>query len=198
MMAEKEINTPFAVINADDYYGAESYKIIGDFLAAPSIGKTEEYCLIDYQLDNTLSESGTVSRGVCKVDANGFLTDIAEHKKIRREGNLITGELEGTGEVLFQGKEPVSMNLIGFRPSVFGHLNRLFSGFLHENIHRNDVEFYIPFAMNEVIRSGDARVKVLHTHEKWFGVTYREDREMVMTSLKSLVNQGLYPSDLWA
>ena len=184
LMAEKEIHTPFAVINADDFYGAGSYQVISKFLTAEPKGNKEEYCIVDYQLDNTLSESGTVSRGVCKVSHDGYLTGIAEHKKICRKDNLITGELEGTGIVTFTGKEPVSMNLIGFRPSMFGYLQKLFADFLRRNISKNDTEFYIPSAMNEVIHSGAARVKMLHTDEKWFGVTYREDREMVMNSLK--------------
>jgi NDP-sugar pyrophosphorylase family protein len=197
MMADGSIDTPFAVINADDFYGADSYRMMYEFLSDRPADGVEEYCLVDYQLDNTLSESGSVSRGVCKVDSQGYLADIKEHKKIIRSGNLITGEAEGTGSVVFTGREPVSMNLMGFGPSIFGHLHHQFSDFLQNNVRNHNAEFYLPFAMNEVIRSGQARVKVLHTHEKWFGVTYREDRDMVMKSLKYLVAQGLYPSDLW-
>lgn len=196
LMAEHEIDTPFAVINADDFYGSGSYRIIHDFLASPVYRNTEEYCIVDYKLENTLSESGSVSRGVCHVNKEGYLTDIAEHKKIIREGDKITGDLEGTC-VAFTGNEPVSMNLIGFRPSMFLHLKELFSNFLKRNITRNDAEFYIPFAMNEVIKSGKAKVKSLHTPEKWFGVTYREDKDMVMANLKALVEKGVYPDDLW-
>src|SRR5512145_329373 len=140
LMARDAISTPFAVINADDFYGADSYKVIGTFLSAPQKGSLEEYCLVDYQLDNTLSESGSVSRGVCQVSADGFLTGIAEHKKICREGNIITGELEGSGTVTFTGTEPVSMNLMGFMPSMFEHLNNQFREFLDKNIGRNDAE----------------------------------------------------------
>jgi NDP-sugar pyrophosphorylase family protein len=197
MMADGAITKPFAVINADDFYGSDSYRIMVEFLSKKQPGGVEEYCLVDYQLDNTLSESGSVSRGVCKVDSQGFLADITEHKKICRNGNKITGEAESAGQVVFTGKEPVSMNLMGFRPSMFGHLKSQFINFLQANISKNDAEFYLPFAMNEVIRSGGARVKVLHTKEKWFGVTYREDREMVMNSLRKLVAQGIYPADLW-
>jgi UTP-glucose-1-phosphate uridylyltransferase len=197
LMAEPEINSPFAVINADDFYGAGSYRIISEFLSATQSGHPEQYCIVDYQLDHTLSESGSVSRGVCHVDSQGFLTGIAEHAKIMRQQNRITGEFDGN-IVHFTGKEPVSMNLIGFRPSMFHHLRNQFITFLQQHIHENKAEFYIPFAMNEVIRAGEARVKALHTDEKWFGVTYREDREMVMASLKSLVAKGVYPNDLWA
>ncbi len=197
MMAEQEITAPFAVINADDFYGAESYRIMYDFLSKPSPGKTEEYYLMGYRLDNTLSESGSVSRGVCRVDPEGYLTAIHEHKKIAREGNSISGEMDGSPRVTFSGDEQVSMNLIGFRPSMFNHLRRLFVSFLKQQITENTAEFYIPFAMNEVINSGQACVKVLQTPEKWFGVTYREDREMVVNSLRKLVDQGKYPPDLW-
>ena len=198
MMADGVIKEPFAVINADDFYGAGSYRVIVDFLSGNHPRGIEEYCLVEYQLDNTLSESGSVSRGVCKVDHQGYLSDITEHKKIMRNGSQITGEAENTGPVKFTGKEPVSMNLMGFRPSLFGYLQDQFRHFLQKNAGRNDAEFYLPYAMNEVIRSGKARVKVLHTSEKWFGVTYREDRDMVMKNFKKLVAQGIYPPDLWA
>jgi UTP-glucose-1-phosphate uridylyltransferase len=198
LMADGAITAPFAVINADDFYGPDSYRIMVEFLSKKQPEGIEEYCLVDYQLDNTLSESGSVSRGVCKVDDLGFLSDITEHKKIRRHGNQITGEADGIGQVVFTGKEPVSMNLMGFNPSMFGHLQSQFVSFLQANAAKNEAEFYLPFAMNEVIRSGEARVKVLHTKEKWFGVTYREDRETVMNSFKKLVAHGAYPHDLWA
>jgi hypothetical protein len=198
MMAEDVITEPFAVINADDFYGPDSYRIMVEFLSRKQPEMMEEYCLVDYRLDNTLSESGSVSRGVCKVNDQGFLTDITEHKRICRNGNQITGEAEGTGRVVFTGNEPVSMNLMGFKPSMFVHLKRQFIRFLQTHLGHHDAEFYLPFAMNEVIRAGEARVKVLHTKEKWFGVTYREDREMVMNSLRKLVAEGIYPSDLWA
>jgi len=197
MMAENEINTPFAVINADDFYGAASYQIIADFLCAEQAGKIEEYCLVGYQLDNTLSESGAVSRGVCKVNNEGYLTDIFEHKKIYREGSQIYGETEGKNHIVFTGKEPVSMNMIGFKPSIFNHLNRLFAGFLQQHITENNAEFYIPYAMNEVIRAEEARVKLLHTHEKWFGVTYQADRPHVQSRINDLYDQGAYPGKMW-
>lgn len=197
LMAEHEIDTPFAVINADDFYGPESYRTIHEFLVAPQSAETEEYCIVDYKLENTLSESGSVSRGVCHVDEQGYLTDIAEHKKILREGDTILGDLDGV-PVCLTGKEPVSMNLIGFVPSVFNHLKNQFKEFLRRNIDKNDAEFYIPFAMNELIQSGRARVKAIHTPERWFGVTYRDDRQMVMKNLKALVEKGVYPEDLWA
>jgi len=198
LMADGVIDVPFGVINADDFYGSESYSIMHEFLTGKQSGEVEEYCLVDYQLANTLSESGSVSRGICKVNSEGYLTDIREHKKIIRNGNQLTGEAEGLGQVVFTGNERVSMNLIGFRPSMFGYLKGQFENFLKGNAENNNAEFYIPFAMNEVILSGKARVKALPTKEKWFGVTYREDRDMVMSSFGKLVAAGIYPKDLWA
>ncbi len=198
LMAADRINTPFAVVNADDFYGASSYRIMADFLSKPQTGNPEEYCLVDYQLDNTLSESGAVSRGVCKVDSKGYLTDITEHTKISRNGNKIMSQIAGKETVFFTGRERVSMNLMGFRPSMFGHLQQQFIDFLKLNVNNHSTEFYIPFAMNEVVRTGKARVKVLPTHERWFGVTYLAEKEMVASNLKDLVQQGIYPADLWA
>jgi bifunctional N-acetylglucosamine-1-phosphate-uridyltransferase/glucosamine-1-phosphate-acetyltransferase GlmU-like protein len=198
LMAADQINTPFAVVNADDFYGATSYKIMADFLTRPQTGNLEEYCLVDYQLENTLSESGAVSRGVCKVDGNGYLTDITEHTKISRNGNKIMSQIAGRETVYFTGHEIVSMNLMGFMPSMFGHLQQQFIDFLQLHANNNSAEFYIPFAMNEVIRTGKARVRVLSTQERWFGVTYRAEKEMVANNLKDLVQRGIYPADLWA
>jgi NDP-sugar pyrophosphorylase family protein len=196
LMAADKVSTPFAVVNADDFYGARSYRIMFDFLSKPQQGEIEEYCLVDYRLDNTLSESGHVSRGLCHVNADNYLTDITEHKKISRNGNEIVS-LTDSGKILLTGKERVSMNLMGFLPSMFDHLQQQFTAFLHVNSKNKDSEFFLPSAMNEVIKSGKARVKVLPTLEKWFGITYREDREMVMNSLKNLVQQGIYPTSLW-
>jgi UTP-glucose-1-phosphate uridylyltransferase len=196
LMAAGKVNTPFAVVNADDFYGARSYRIMADFLSNSRKKDGEEYCLVDYRLDNTLSESGYVSRGLCKADADNYLMDITEHKKISRSGNEIVSLTE-SGKLILTGKERVSMNLMGFLPSMFDHLRQQFITFLNGNSQNNDAEFFLPSAMNEVIKSGKARVKVLPTPEKWFGVTYREDRDMVMNSLKLLVNNGVYPDSLW-
>ena len=196
LMAATKVNTPFAVVNADDFYGAQSYRIMSDFLSRPQQGSPEEYCLVDYRLDNTLSESGYVSRGICNVSRDNYLTDITEHKKISRNGNEVSSLTE-SGKIILTGNERVSMNLMGFLPSMFEHLRQQFTAFLNVNSGNKDAEFFLPSAMNEVIKSGKARVKVLPTMEKWFGVTYREDRDMVMNSLKKLVDQGIYPTSLW-
>jgi UTP-glucose-1-phosphate uridylyltransferase len=196
LMADGKVDTPFAVVNADDFYGAQSYRIMADFLSQPRLNPPEEYCLVDYRLVNTLSESGYVSRGICSVNKDNYLTDITEHKKLKRDGNEISSLTEN-GKIILTGNERVSMNLMGFLPSMFDHLRQQFAAFLEANYLNNSAEFFLPSAMNEVIKSGKARVKVLPTMEKWFGVTYREDREMVMNSLKELVDRGVYPTSLW-
>jgi NDP-sugar pyrophosphorylase family protein len=196
LMAAPKVDTPFAVVNADDFYGSQSYQVMADFLSAPQKGGMEEYCLVGYKLENTLSESGSVSRGLCVVNREHYLEDITEHKKIMRTDNGIVSVTE-KGTLNLTGKEMVSMNLMGFLPSMFGHLDKQFSEFLATNSGNPAAEFYIPFAMNEVIHQGAARVKVIQTPEKWFGVTYKEDRDMVMNSLRSLVDKGIYPPSLW-
>jgi UTP-glucose-1-phosphate uridylyltransferase len=198
LSAKEQMTAPFAVINADDFYGKESYKIIFNFLLQHQNQKPEEYCLVDYQLLNTLSESGTVSRGICRVDKNDYLTEIVEHKKIGRFANEIVSITGDESHILLTPKERVSMNLMGFMPSFMEFLHNQFIKFLQNNIENPASEFFLPIALNEAIISGFAKIKVLSTHEKWFGVTYREDRNMVVNSIKHLIDTGVYPADLWA
>jgi hypothetical protein len=197
LVAQQKISTPFAVINADDFYGAASYKVMADFLTQPSEENTDIYCIVGYTLENTLSESGHVSRGVCMTDENSFLKSIEEHKKIFRRGSVIVSQLDETRTAEFTGKEIVSMNLMGFTPSLFHHLNAQFRTFIQDNIKNLNAEFYLPAVINEVVREGRAGVKVLQTPEKWFGVTYKEDRSMVINSLIKLLEAGVYPVNLW-
>jgi bifunctional N-acetylglucosamine-1-phosphate-uridyltransferase/glucosamine-1-phosphate-acetyltransferase GlmU-like protein len=197
-VAQQNIATPFAVINADDFYGAASYKVMADFLTQQSSEEnTDTYCIVGYTLENTLSESGHVSRGVCMTDEEGFLKSIAEHKKIFRRGSVIVSQLDETRTAEFTGKEIVSMNLMGFTPSLFRHLNAQFRTFIQDNIKNLNAEFYLPAMINEVVREGRTSVKVLQTPEKWFGVTYKEDRSMVINSLIKLLEAGVYPVNLW-
>ncbi|MBN1414857.1 MAG: NTP transferase domain-containing protein [Bacteroidales bacterium] len=197
MVAEKKITTPFAVINADDFYGSLSYKVMVDFLTQPQEGEVDSYCIVGYELDNTLSESGHVSRGVCVTDENGFLQSIVEHKKIFREDNGIKSQVDDTHHTEFTGKEIVSMNLMGFMPSVFQHLRSQFKTFIQANIDNLSAEFYLPSVMNEIVKEGMARVRLLQTPEKWFGVTYKEDKPMVINNLIKLLEEGVYPVNLW-
>ena len=197
LVAERKVSTPFAVINADDFYGVGSYKVMADFLTQPQDGSIDSYCIVGYPLENTLSESGHVSRGVCDADENGFLKSIVEHKKIFREGSVIKSQLDETHSTPFTGKEIVSMNLMGFMPSMFHHLKSQFVNFIQSNIDNLSAEFYLPSVVNEVLKEGKARVKVLETNEKWFGVTYKEDRSVVINNLISLLEEGVYPVNLW-
>jgi hypothetical protein len=198
LMAEHEINTPFAVINADDFYGADAYRVIYDFLSKPrSNNIIEEYCLIDYLLKNTLSKSGSVARGICQVDSNGYLTDIIEHTNIYESGNTYYSVLSDKSKQQLTGNEHVSMNMMGFLPSFLSHLKNLFNDFIKQNLNNNTAEFYLPVALNQVIQNGKAKVRVLSTSARWFGVTYADDRKLVIDSLRDLVSKGTYPRDLW-
>jgi hypothetical protein len=185
------------VINADDFYGAASYKVMADFLIQAPEKSMDTYCIVGYTLENTLSESGHVSRGVCMIDENGYLKSISEHKKIFRQDNTIISQIDEARSVEFTGKEIVSMNLMGFTPSLFQHLDAQFRTFIRDNIDNLNAEFYLPAMVNEVVKEGKARVKVLQTIEKWFGVTYKEDRTMVINSLIKLLEAGVYPVNLW-
>ncbi len=197
LVAREKINSPFAVINADDFYGAGSFKIMADFLIDTYNDKTENYCIVGYPLAHTLSESGHVSRGICMADKDGFLTSIVEHKKIYKEGTIIKSQLDDNTVIEFTGKEKVSMNLMGFMPSVFNYLDTQFRAFIRKNINNPNAEFYLPALVNTVIKEGKARVRLLQTSERWFGVTYKEDRQMVISNLINLLEAGIYPVNLW-
>ena len=197
LVAQKKVSTPFAVINADDFYGANSYKVMADFLTKPQEGGIDSYCVAGYKLENTLSESGHVSRGVCVADEKGFLKSIIEHKKIFREGPVIKSQIDETHYTEFTGKEIVSMNLMGFMPSLFQQLKSQFITFIQSNIDNLNAEFYLPSVVNEVVKEGKANVRVLQTAEKWFGVTYKEDRPVVINNLIKLLEAGVYPVNLW-
>lgn len=198
LMAEHEVSAPFAVINADDFYGTDSYRVIHDFLSKPQTDcEIEEYCLVDYLLKNTLSKSGSVARGICKVDPDGYLLNIIEHKNIYETGNEYYSELPDKSKLKLTGNERVSMNMMGFQISFISHLKILFDHFISQNINNPAAEFYLPVALNHVIQEGLAKVRVLSTSAQWFGVTYANDRKMVADNLKDLVDTGIYPADLW-
>lgn len=198
MVAAAKIREPFAVINADDFYGAHSFALMAEFLSAVN-PEQEEYCLLGYQLNNTLSEYGYVSRGICEVDDNGLLLNVTERTHIYiTEENQIVYRAENGEEVELTGGEIASMNLMGFTPLVFKHFRHFFSAFIQRNYQHPKAEFYLPFVINEIIKSGLARVQVILTPEQWFGVTYRKDKEIAQQKLKALVKQGVYPESLWA
>lgn len=194
LMAADAIRGPFAAINADDFYGVESYRL----LAAHLLSGTADFAMVGYTLDKTLSEFGAVARGVCRVDRDDYLESVVELTGIAREGGEIRNtDAEGRVTPL-TGAEPVSMNIWGFTPRVFPQLRERFEAFLHQ--HGADVksECYLPAAVNELTAAAQARVKVLRTNDSWFGVTYREDHARVTASIRHLVEQGLYPEDLWS
>jgi UTP-glucose-1-phosphate uridylyltransferase len=192
LMAKDVINEPFAAINADDFYGAEAYQVIARYLK--KLTDPKQYAMVGYQLNNTLSEFGSVSRGICVTNAEKQLTKITETHKIRQEGNRILCESE-TGELT--GNEIVSMNFWGFHPSLFQNIENQFIDFLKENIHAPKSEFYIPFVVFEMILKGQASVDILTADSPWFGVTYKEDKPYVIEQIQKLTNRGVYPQKLW-
>lgn len=195
MMAENVINEPFAVINADDFYGYESFKILADQLNAFA-GGLNHYCMVGYRLANTLSESGAVARGVCRTDANGFLANVVERTHIERVDGVIKFK-EGESWTEVEENAPVSMNMWGFTPEYFAYSSKSFTNFLDKSIGNLKSEFYIPTVIDELISAKQVDVKVLDTASKWFGVTYPEDRDGVVAKLQELVDKGDYPTPLW-
>ena len=198
LMGAEVINEPFAVINGDDYYGKESFQILGDWLRAHE-GKTCEYALVGFELDNTLSESGGVSRGIGASGEDGFLTDVVEHHKIAMaEDGRIYGENSVTGEnVELAPKALCSMNMWGFTPDYFEKSGNIFTEFLRANISELKSEFYIPYAIDCIIKSGEGKCELLQTPSRWFGVTFQEDRPGVVAKFQEFADKGVYPSPLY-
>ena len=194
--ARKRVSTPFAVVNADDFYGRNSYDTIHRFLAGTNPGSTE-YAMVGFRLDDTLSDHGTVSRGICRTDDQGYLTSIVEHKKIERLGTTITHISDDGTTTELSPDDVASMNMFGFAPSVFGLIEREFLRFLENNAQNPTAEFYIPSLMTGLIDAGVARMRVLPTSSHWFGMTYRQDRSAVQAQIRSYVEAGEYPRKLW-
>ncbi len=195
MMAEEKINEPFAVINADDFYGFESYQILGDFLRQCEVGSMD-ICLLGYKVANTLSRHGSVSRGVCAVDTQGDLLEVVERTEVYYKGDAIFYK-DGEDEVSLDENTLVSMNMMGFTPAIFEKCRSFFKLFLAENKDNLKAEFFLPLVLSRVISEG-GRVEVQSTPEKWFGVTYKEDKQGAMDSIKELIAAGKYPAALWS
>jgi NDP-sugar pyrophosphorylase family protein len=194
LVASPVIHEPFAVINADDFYGEETFRSIARHLQSGS----SDYAMVSFKLRNTLSEFGSVARGICKVDANGYLNEIVERKDIELvDGQVVDTDSEGN-EVRLTGDEVVSMNMWGFTPDIFPQLLEKFQEFLREHAADSKAECYIPSTLNALIAAGTARVRVLPGGETWFGVTYREDRPRAAGNIRRLVEGGYYPKGLWA
>ena len=196
MAAKDVIDGPFAVVNADDFYGRDAYKLIHDFLANLDEYNSTTYTIIGYPLPKTLSEHGHVSRGVCEVDADGNLIKVTERLNIARESDGIYYHEDGKSFPLKEDTS-VSMNLMGFDPTFFDYLEKYFVDFLNESINNLKSEYLLPSVVNELAVTNQVKVKILKTDAQWFGVTYQEDRPIVIEKINNMVNGGLYPSNLW-
>lgn len=197
LCAAPVIDGPFTVINADDFYGASAYRLLNAALRAPQPPDLPEYCMVGYVMRNTLSPHGSVARGVCRCDDGGYLQSIEELTKIEMEGEGARNTDPDGSVRKFSGDEMVSMNIFGFVPRAFDHLRREFRRFLDANSTDQKAEFYIPTMVNEVIQRGEARLKVMPSEDEWFGVTYREDKPVVVKRLRALIDAGRYPEKLW-
>ncbi len=191
------VNEPFAVINADDYYGKEAFRIIYNYLNS----ETEDsylYCMAGFVLGNTLSENGAVTRGVCKANADGWLVDIVETSDIIKDGNHARATAKDGSDTNIDLDSIVSMNMWGFRPSLFDELEKGFEEFL-TGLSSEDIkkEYLLPEVVGNMVYSNKAKVKVLKTLDKWFGVTYKEDKDLVIASISDLINKGVYPHKLF-
>lgn len=199
LCAKDLITSPFAVINADDFYGASAFQAIHDFLAADHPGY--EYAMVGYRVENTLTENGHVARGVCEMDGtNKFLSGIVERTHIEpREGGAAFTEDDGKNFTFLPAGTIVSMNLWGFTPDIMTEIEGRFPDYLRENLPRNPLkcEYFLPLIPNQLIEEGKATVEVLPTHEKWFGVTYHEDMPKVQQAIQQMKENGLYPENLW-
>jgi dTDP-glucose pyrophosphorylase len=199
LAARNFVKGPFCVINADDYYGQAAYKKMADFLAGADSGASPSpYAMVGFDLINTLSENGAVSRGVCVADGSGCLASIEEHEKIaaRNDGQILCEDCSGNPKSLSKDAV-VSLNFWGFMPDVFEGLNKNFAAFLLKNASNSSAEFYLPFAVDSMIKQGQARVTVLKSPDRWVGVTYKQDSKTVSEHLARLARQGLYPRPLW-
>ena len=201
LAAKDLIDGPFAVINADDYYGPEAFKVIYDHLSTHEDGTVYDYCMVSYLLKNTVSENGSVARGVCVANADGTLRSVTERTRIETYENGIHYTEDG-GESWHDlpADAPVSMNLWGFGKSFLDEAERRFAGWLTENLPKNPLkcEYFLPTVASELIDEGKAAVTILHSRDKWYGVTYREDKPTVVAAIAQKTQDGLYPEDLWA
>lgn len=197
LVAAPKINEPFVVINSDDFYGAEAYKTIAEYFSSPDKDYVSKYCMLGYNIKNTLSDFGPVSRGICETDKQGNLKGIIERTHIEKKENNIEYKDENNNWKKLSGNEIVSMNMWGFAPSVFKHIKYYFDKFIKENANNPKAEFYIPFFINKLIKRNIIKVKVLNSDAKWFGVTYKEDKPFAIKKVQELVDKGIYPDNLW-
>jgi UTP-glucose-1-phosphate uridylyltransferase len=200
LVAKNIVKEPFAVINADDFYGREGYKLLAKFLSkSPSnISKNiAEYAMVGFKLNNTLSENGSVSRGICNIDSNSYLNTVTELTKIEQTSEAIINTNSNNEITKLTGNEIVSLNMWGFYPDFFDSLETLFQNFIKIKINEPKSEFYLPAAVDTIIQNKIAKVKVLENPEQWFGVTYKEDKPDVINKIKNLIKSGKYPEKLF-
>jgi dTDP-glucose pyrophosphorylase len=198
LVSRAAVHSPFAVINADDFYGPSAYRDLYAWLKKrPARNEVrDEYAFVGYRLNNTLSDFGYVSRGVCALDDKGYLSEVVERVRIEKDGEAAKSLDEDGRLMKWSGEEIVSLNFWGFTPSLFSHLEKGFSKFLKREGQSADAEYYIPFAINELVRAGKARVKYIPTSEDWFGVTYPEDVPQVRSCIQELIGEGIYPDKI--
>ncbi len=195
LVAENKIKEPFGVINADDYYGVESFKILHDFL----VNDTDPNCysIVGYKLGNTLSEHGHVNRGVCKVGSDGLLEHIVETRQLEKTPNGAKAPGIDGQDLYFTGNEVVSMNLFGFKPTCYNYLKEEFRTFIDKRGMDLKSELDIPTSLDKFVKNGDIRIKILMSYEKWFGVTYRDDKPYVVENIKKMIRKGIYPARIY-
>jgi len=195
LVTKDKIREPFGVINADDYYGVESFRLLRDFL----VNDTDEnnYCIVGYKLGNTLSDHGHVNRGVCNVDQEGFLVDIAEVKQIEKTASGATAPGSDGNPLNFTGNEIVSMNLWGFKPSCYEFLGKEFRNFINRYGMDLKSELDIPTSVDKFVKNREITIQILMSDERWFGVTYREDKPHVVENIKKMIRKGIYPARIY-
>ena len=200
LAAKPFINGPFAVINADDYYGPQAFKVMYDYLSTHEDGEVYDYCMVSYLLKNTVSEHGKVSCGFCQANPDGTLHSVIERTRIETyEGGIHYTEDEGATWVDLPGETQVSMNLWGFGKSFLEEADRRFAGWLTEHLAKDPLkcEYFLPLVVTELLEEGKATVKVLNSTDQWYGVTYREDKPVVVAGIAQKTAEGLYPENLW-
>ena len=195
LCARSAVREPFAVINGDDFYGQSSYTLLHQFLVENQ--DSQNYAMVGFQLEKTLSDYGSVARGVCQVNDDGTLRNITEHTRIYRADGKIITEMPGGDQSVFTGKEIVSMNFWGFMPGVFDYFEELFRKFLKEKGQDPKAEYFIPIPLARLISEGTIRLTVLDGQESWFGVTYKEDKPGVVKRIRDFISAGQYPEKLW-
>jgi choline kinase len=199
LVCKNVVHSSFAVINADDFYGRSSFQVLCDYLkSAQDHACVYDYCMIGYALENTLTEHGYVARGVCTVNQDGYLVEIHERTRVEKWGDSVRYTEDGEDWIEMPKGSIVSMNMWGFTPSLFSELEVRFSQFLRKNSDSIEkAEFFLPDVVDDLIKEKKASAKVLPTDERWFGVTYQQDKPRVKQAIRDLIRRGVYPENLW-